>query len=139
MSEHYIILLYVLIVIDTATKWVALGHLIATAPGLLAAIKAIPQAHRERVIDSGQLKRGFSSKIMTYMILIASGTILDFILDGVGNPRFFIPIVIPFLAFTEFLSIVENLDQAGISLCANLVAFVKNRGFRRNESDRFKG
>lgn len=124
-------LLGALIVIDTATKFLALAASIAPEPGIIAIIKAIPAAHRARIIDSGALKRGFSSKIITYMILFLSGTILDYILESTGNPDFFLHIVIPFLAFTEFLSILENLDQAGISVCSGLIDFVKRRLGRR--------
>lgn len=127
MTGFSIVLLYLLITIDTATKFLALAASIAAEPGIIAIIKAIPAAHRARIIDSGALKRGFSSKIITYMILFLSGTILDYILESTGNPDFFLHIVIPFLAFTEFLSILENLDQAGISVCSGLVEFVKRR------------
>lgn len=131
MTGLPIVLLYSLITIDTATKFLALAASIAEEPGIIAIIKAIPAAHRARIIDSGALKRGFSSKIITYMILFLSGTILDYILESTGNPDFFLHIVIPFLAFTEFLSILENLDQAGISVCSVLVEFVKRRLGRR--------
>lgn len=127
MTGLSIILLYSLITIDTATKWLALAAGIADEPGILGAIKAIPAAHRARIIDSGALKRGFASKIITYMILFLAGTILDYVLENTGNPDFFLHIVVPFLAFTEFLSIIENLDQAGISVCSGLLNFVKRR------------
>ncbi len=131
MTGLSIVLLYSLITIDTATKFLALAANIAEEPGIIAIIRAIPAAHRARIIDSGALKRGFSSKIITYMILFLSGTILDYILESTGNPSFFLHIVIPFLAFTEFLSILENLDQAGISVCSGLVEFIKRRLGRR--------
>lgn len=131
MTGFSIVLLYSLITIDTATKFLALAANIAEEPGIIAIIRAIPAAHRARIIDSGALKRGFSSKIITYMILFLSGTILDYILESTGNPSFFLHIVIPFLAFTEFLSILENLDQAGISVCSGLVEFIKRRLGRR--------
>lgn len=131
MTGLSIVLLYSLITIDTATKFLALAASIANEPGIIAIIKAIPAAHRARIIDSGALKRGFSSKIITYMILFLSGTILDYILESTGNPDFFLHIVVPFLAFTEFLSILENLDQARISVCSGLIDFVKRRLGRR--------
>lgn len=131
MTGISMFLLSTLIVIDTATRWLALASQLAEEPGIIAIIKAIPAAHRARIIDSGALRRGFCSKIITYMILFLSGTILDYVLESTGNPDFFLHIVVPFLAFTEFLSILENLDQAGISVCTGLVDFVKRRLGRR--------
>lgn len=120
-----------LIVIDLATKWIELAHnTIKTddyTPGLLESIKAIPQAHREGVISSKAMKTQFCGKIIVYVIVVAAGSIMDSMTTQVHSYGLVMPLCISYLAASELLSIIENLDDAGVSAVHDLVAIIKRK------------
>lgn len=120
-----------LIVIDLATKWIGLAHnTIKTddyTPGLLESIKAIPQAHREGVISSKAMKTQFCGKIIVYVIVVAAGSIMDSMTTQVHSYGLVMPLCISYLAASELLSIIENLDDAGVSAVHDLVAIIKRK------------
>lgn len=120
-----------LIVIDLVTKWIELAHnTIKTddyTPGLLESIKAIPQAHREGVISSKAMKTQFCGKIIVYVIVVAAGSIMDSMTTQVHSYGLVMPLCISYLAASELLSIIENLDDAGVSAVHDLVAIIKRK------------
>ena len=125
-------LFVILIVIDLATKWIELAHnTIKTddyTPSLVESIKAIPQAHRMGVISSKAMKVQFCGKIIVYVIVVMAGSIMDTMTEQVHRFGLVMPLCVSYLAASEFLSIIENLDDAGISAVHNLAALVKRKG-----------
>ena len=116
------------VAIDLFAKFIALSYhwLVENKvenPSLLDAIRGIPAAHRARVINSHEMKTQFAGKIAVYMILITAGGLVDYM---VGHSNF-AQIVIAYLASTELLSIVENLDDAGVSAVHDLATLIKKR------------
>lgn len=120
-----------LIVIDLATKWIGLAHnTIKTddyTPGLLESIKAIPQAHREGVISSKAMKTQFCGKIIVYVIVVMAGSIMDTMTVQVHSYGLVMPLCVSYLAASEILSIIENLDDAGVSAVHDLAALIKRK------------
>ncbi len=120
-----------LIVIDLATKWIELAHnTIKTddyTPGLLESIKAIPQAHREGVISSKAMKTQFCGKIIVYVIVVMAGSIMDTMTVQVHSYGLVMPLCVSYLAASELLSIIENLDDAGVSAVHDLAALIKRK------------
>lgn len=120
-----------LIVIDLATKWIELAHnTIKTddyTPGLLESIKAIPQAHREGVISSKAMKTQFCGKIIVYVIVVMAGSIMDTMTVQVHSYGLVMPLCVSYLAASEILSIIENLDDAGVSAVHDLAALIKRK------------
>lgn len=120
-----------LIVIDLATKWIELAHnTIKTndyTPGLLESIKAIPQAHREGVISSKAMKTQFCGKIIAYAIVVMAGSIMDTMTVQAHSYGLVMPLCVSYLAASELLSIVENLDGAGVSAVHDLAALIKRK------------
>lgn len=117
-----------LVVLDLFAKFIALSYeMIKTqgteSPSLLESIKAIPEAHRQRIINSHEMKTQFSGKIIVYIIAVMAAGIVDFI---VGHANFS-QIVIAYLASTELLSTIENLDDAGVSAVHELVGLIKRK------------
>lgn len=117
-----------LVVLDLFAKFIALSYeMIKTqgteSPSLLESIKAIPEAHRQRIINSHEMKTQFSGKVIVYIIAVMAAGIVDFI---VGHANFS-QIVIAYLASTELLSIIENLDDAGVSAVHELVGLIKRK------------
>ena len=116
------------VAIDLFAKFIALSYhwLVENKvenPSLLDAIRGIPAAHRARVINSHGMKSLFVCKIAAYMILVTAGGLVDYM---VGHSNF-AQIVIAYLASTELLSIVENLDDAGVSAVHDLATLIKKR------------
>ena len=120
-----------LIVIDLATKWIELAHnTIKTndyTPGLLESIKAIPQAHREGVISSKKMKTQFCGKIIVYVIVVMAGSIMDTMTVQAHSYGLVMPLCVSYLAASELLSIIENLDSAGVSAVHDLAALIKRK------------
>ena len=95
----------------------------AEKPSLIDSVKGIPAAHRAGVINNYAMRTQFVEQITVYMLLVVAGALVDFML-GRGE---FANLVIAYLASSELLSIVENLDDAGVSAVHDLAALVKRR------------
>ncbi len=120
-----------LIVIDLATKWIELAHNTTKTedytPGLLESIKAIPQAHRDGIISSRVMKTQFCGKIMVYVIVVMAGSIMDTMTVQVHSYGIVMPLCVSYLAASELLSIIENLDGAGVSAVHDLATLIKRK------------
>ena len=117
-----------LVGIDLFAKFIALSYEMLKArgeenPSFVEAIKAIPEAHRQRIINSHEMKTPFLRKILMYIFAVITAGLADFMI-GYAN---FEPIVIAYLASTELLSIIENLDDAGVSAVHDLVGLIKRK------------
>lgn len=117
-----------IVCVDLFAKFIALsyGYLaesMTEKPSLVDSFKGIPEAHRAGVINSRAMRTQFVEKISVYMLLVVAGALVDFML---GRSEF-ANLVIAYLASSELLSIVENLDDAGVSAVHDLAALVKRR------------
>ena len=92
-------------------------------PSLLDSIKAIPEAHRQRIINSHEMKTQFIGKMIVYILTVIAAALVDFMIGHLN----FSQIVIAYLASTELLSIIENLDDAGVSAVHDLVGLIKRK------------
>lgn len=112
-----------LVILDLSTKWIALAKQVIEKenPSVWEEIKAIPLAHREGIISSDVMKTRFVCKIMVYIIIVIGSGVADIVLEYVGKPDFFITLAIGYLAASELLSIVENLDEAGVDGLKDLI------------------
>ena len=123
-----------LIVIDLATKWVELSYNnIKTenyTPSLIDAIKAIPTAHRAGIISSRVMKTQFCGKIIVYCVIVIAGSIADEMTAHVHTEGMIMPLCVSYLAASELLSIIENLNDAGVSAVGGLVQLIKGRRIR---------
>lgn len=117
----------VLILLDLATKWLALAKPLTEGGTLAEEIRMIPEAHRRGLISSDVMKTRFASKIMMYMLIAFASGAVDFMLRDMHVPAFFTTTCIGYLAATELLSVIENLNDAGVSALADLANVVKRR------------
>lgn len=121
----------ILIVIDLATKWIELAYnTIKTDtynPDIIESIKAIPEAHKEGVISSRKMKTQFCGKILVYVIVVMAGNVIDTMTVHAHGYGLVMPLCISYLAASELLSIIENLDDAGVSAVHDLVNIIKRR------------
>lgn len=117
-----------IVCVDLFAKFIALsyGYLaesMTEKPSLIDSVKGIPAAHRAGVINSYAMRTQFVEKISVYMLLVVAGALVDFML---GRSEF-ANLIIAYLASSELLSIIENLDDAGVSAVHDLAALVKRR------------
>lgn len=136
MQFHFelLTLFVLLIVIDLATKWVELSYNnIKTEdyePGIIDSIRAIPAAHRAGIISSRVMKTQFCGKIIVYVIVVMAGSIMDTMTVQVHSYGLVMPLCVSYLAASEILSIIENLNDAGVSAVAGLAQLIKGRRIR---------
>lgn len=117
-----------LVALDLFAKFIALSYEMMRVrgdndPSLLDSIKAIPEAHRQRIINSHEMKTQFIGKMIVYILTVIAAALVDFMIGHFN----FSQIVIAYLASTELLSIIENLDDAGVSAVHDLVGLIKRK------------
>ena len=117
--------------LDLFTRWLAISHkrLIAIREdgGLINAFFGIPAAHRAGLINSYVMRKTFFSKMFTYLLLIFVASLVDYMVCRSGGNAIASSTVITYLAMTELLSVVENLDEAGVSAVHDLIQAIKDR------------
>lgn len=117
------------VALDLFAKFIALSYGMLKSggmesPSLVDSIKAIPAAHRARIINSHEMKTQFAGKIIVYILLVMAGGLADILIDGHVN---FSQMVVAYLASTEVLSIIENLDDAGVSAVHGLATLIHKK------------
>lgn len=122
----------IVVMIDLFSKFLALAHKMEVNEGredvsLIAALYGIPEAHRRGIINSYAMKTQFMGKILMYMLVVISGGSIDALITISGGRSEFCMLVISYLAATELLSIIENLDDAGVSAVHDLVTLIKRK------------
>lgn len=134
IEKHCVIfIMFTMVVfIDLIAKWIALAHKTlqnrkASDQSLIACIKAIPAAHREGTISSYQMKTQFLGKILVYMLITLPAICIDTAIRISGGHTEFCIMVITYLCLTELLSIVENLNDAGVSMLSGLINIIKGK------------
>lgn len=75
-------------------------------------IKFIPKAHSFRYIQSDKLRSG-ADKLLTYLLLILSATVVDSALRIAGADKIMLctTVIVSFCSITEMLSILENTSE----------------------------
>ena len=85
-------------------------------------------ARRLGYIRSEEMRKRFTHKILTYIGVVTSSLVLDFLLMSAHLPAFAANLTIGYLATTEFISILENMQRSGVEETEGLVTLVKRRG-----------
>ena len=89
--------------------------------GLWQVIKEIPAARRSGLISSQVMKRRGIEKMVLYLLTVMAAAGADFMLKESGGVAYLSEAVIGYLAVTEFLSIIENLSDAGVESMGTLL------------------
>lgn len=119
----------VLVFLDLFSKFIALsaGWLIETGkfvkPSLFESVRGIAQAHRDRIINSHAMRTQFAEKLIVYLVLVFAGCFADRLIGHTSMAQ----LAMAYLAGVEFLSIVENLDDAGVSAVHDLAGLIKRK------------
>lgn len=122
-----------LVVVDLITKWVSLSyaHLAKrrrkNKPTLWQAIINIPQARKAGYIKSEVMKSRFVGKIIVYLLIVIAAGLVDHIMQTMANPTWAVVLAVGYLSVTEMVSILENLQDAGVEEAGRLHDLVENR------------
>lgn len=123
-----------LVVLDCLTKWLAIAHdyLVKqgkTEPTILQSLIAIKAARSAGLISSEVMKHRFLGKICIYLLCVMAAATADLIMVELSKPAWAVSTIIGYLTATELLSIVENLNAAGVEAVSGLIAAIqKKRG-----------
>lgn len=120
-----------LVFLDLFTRWVAIAHDYLQKRNrdstLFSSVHAIPETHRAGLISSYVMRQAFYSKMVMYITLVIGACICDYMLHRSGGGFTISGMVIGYLSLTEFLSMIENLDEAGVSAMHDLIDLIKGR------------
>lgn len=132
---HFQILLIfiALEILDICTKFLALGHKVYLArhpkstPTISQSFRSISAAHLCGEINSKTMREKFIEKIIFYIVTIGISAAGDWALSLIHKPDLLFSLVVTYICATEFLSVLENLNDAGISMAGAMLKFVKDR------------
>ena len=124
---------FLLVCADLVTKWLSLSrqYLVDTGvdePSIWHAAWNMNAARHAGYIKSDIMRKRFIPKILTYFGVVGAAAGLDFILIKAHAPAFATTLVIGYLSLTEFISILENMQTAGIKKAGELVDMARRRG-----------
>lgn len=121
----------ILVFLDCLTKWIAIAHdyLVkqGKTPTLMQSLIGIKAARSAGEIKSEVMKHRFLGKICIYLLCVMAAASADLIMVELAKPTWAVGTIIGYLTATELLSIIENLDAAGVEAAQGLVAIVKKR------------
>ena len=124
-----------LIVIDLVTKWIALSKEYLTkrkrkkTTTLWQCVINIPAARKAGYIKSEAMKHRFLGKIIVYLLVVFAGALADHIMLTMDKPQWAVLLLVGYLSVTELISIVENLQDAGVEEAEKLHEILeKKRG-----------
>lgn len=131
LQVQLLVAFIVLVVFDLLTKWIELSSQYLTdnnqAGGILNCIKNIENARKAGYIKSSPMKHRFAGKIIVYLLLTFGAGMVDLIFSIMQKPEFMIVLVVGYLAATEFLSAIENLQAAGVKEAEKLHEIIERK------------
>lgn len=121
----------IVVCLDLYTRWIALTKKYLDSEGkessLFDCIKNMNTARKAGYINSYMMRKCFVSKMLTYFIAVFGAFIVDVILTKIGTKPMMVTTALGYLATTEMLSVVENLDEAGVAIVHDLVEILKGK------------
>lgn len=115
-----------LVVIDLITKWIALSkeHLSKRKRKkpytIWECVLNIPKARKAGYIKSEAMKHRFLGKIIVYLLVVFAGAFADHIMQTMDKPTWAVLLLVGYLSITELISILENLQDAGVEEAGQL-------------------
>jgi len=109
-----------LVMLDLLTKWIALSkeHLCKrkrkTPPTLWQCFCNIRKARRAGYIKSEPMKHRFLGKMLVYFCVVFAGALADHVMTTMEKPTWAVLLLVGYLSITELISIMENLQDAGV-------------------------
>ncbi len=124
------LLFALLVFLDCFTRWMAISYKRLISYGIKGnlwdAIRGIGAARRERLIRSDVMKKRGVEKLILYDIAILTSILVDALMEEAGAADISMtPMAVSYLAMTEALSILENLQDAGAKAAGDLLRRLK--------------
>ena len=122
-----------LIIIDLVTKWIALSKEYLTKRKrkknvtLWQCVVNIPAARSAGYIKSEAMKHRFLGKIIVYLLVVFAGALADNIMMTMNKPQWAVVLLVGYLSVTELISILENLQDAGVEEAGQLHDILEKR------------
>lgn len=133
MHGQLLLAFVALIVVDLITKWIALSNEYLTKrkrkknPSLWQCVINIPAARKAGYIKSEAMKHRFLGKIIVYLLVVFAGATVDNIMMTMGNPAWAVVLLVGYLSITELISILENLQDAGVEEAGKLHDIIEKK------------
>lgn len=133
MHGQLLLAFVALVVIDLVTKWLALSreYLVKKKkrknPSLWVCFKSILQARRAGYIKSEPMKHRFLGKVLVYLLVVFAGATIDNIMMTMDKPQWAVVLLAGYLSVTELISILENLQDAGVEEAGQLHDMVEKK------------
>lgn len=122
-----------LVALDLFTKWTALSrarllkYRRKKPPTFYECVRGIWKARKAGYIKSSEMKHRFAGKIIVYMVIALTGATFDKMMRDMGSPPWATVLLIGYLAITELMSIVENLEAAGVKAAGELHGMLEKK------------
>jgi hypothetical protein len=79
------------------------------------------QSRRWRFFDSTRMRKGFKSKMLTYILLMLASGATDWMVSTYGGRGYTLLITVYILTATELISCMEDLEETGcVSVASEL-------------------
>lgn len=133
MHGQLLLAFVALIVVDLVTKWLALTNEYLTKrkrkknPSLWQCVINIPAARKAGYIKSEAMKHRFLGKIIVYLLVVFAGATVDNIMMTMHNPAWAVVLLVGYLSITELISILENLQDAGVEEAGKLHDMIEKK------------
>ena len=133
MHGQLLLAFVALIVIDLVTKWLALSREYLTkrkrrkTTTLWQCVVNIPAARKAGYIKSEAMKHRFLGKIIIYLLIVFAGAAVDNIMVTMQHPTWAVLLMVGYLSVTELISIVENLQDAGVEEAGKLQEILEKK------------
>lgn len=120
--EAPFIALWLLVIVDTITKWAAISKNTMDAQEVDGSIwYGFYLAWHTGALSSNEMRYKFATKVFAYFVVIVAGHLVSIILPSImiaGGDIAKMPgsLVYSFLAVTELMSIIENLIEMGMDV-----------------------
>ena len=116
--------------LDLFSRWLAISFEMLqegdphSHPSLWLCFKSIPEARRQKRINSARMREAFFSKMLKWVILIGGSAAADYMLKLTGQSMKVLVVVVSYISATEVLSVLENLGAAGVKDASRLVDLI---------------
>lgn len=124
----------ILVCLDILTRWLACSAtlwkaLYPQSPSTLYdCFLLMWQSRRWRFFDSTRMRKGFKSKMLTYLLLMLASGATDWMVSTYGGRGYTLLITVYILTATELISCMENLEETGcVSVASELKKLFKAR------------
>ena len=127
-----LLIFFALVFIDLFTRWIALTRRFlddigAEHRGLWACLTCMMAARAAGYIQSAPMKHRFAGKFLWYMLMCGVALLLDRNFQAFGDAGGFVKLFVIYMGISEAMSVLENLQEAGVEQAGGLLDLIKAR------------